>query len=100
MRAWPVVQSSSEAQLLGQVDWQTPPQHRGVLAVPLQSESPVHALGQEVACKQMPAFALALRLGSRPPALVQQISPAAWSHVESAVQVAGQSLAAVQNGVV
>lgn len=103
MRSWPTVQSLSDLHDLGQLDEQMPPQQIGDAAVPAQSESPVHDLGQEVPCRQRP-FAEAARLGSSTRALAQQISPAAVSHcvspaAEEGSQVAGQSFAGVQKGV-
>ncbi len=96
MRAPPIVQSWSDVHVLGHVAWQTPPQQSGEFAVPLQSESEVHDLGHAVAWRQIAPFPM---LGSRPPAVVQQISPEAVSQSVFDEHVVGQLLAAVQNGV-
>ncbi len=98
MRSWPTVQSLSELHLCGQLAAQTPPQQMGDDAVPAQSESVVHAVGQAVACRQSDCAPAASEASSLP-ALAQQTSPAAVSHCELLVHVAGQSLAGVQMGV-
>lgn len=96
MRALPAVQSRSELHDFGQVDWQMPLQHRGVLAVPLQSASDVHARGHEVAARQSEVCP---RDGSSPAAVLQQTSPAVVLHCVLFEHFAGHSLPAVQIGV-
>ncbi len=96
IRAAPTVQSLSDLHDLGQLDWQTPSQQRGVVDDPLQSESLEHCLGHSVAWRQIDFLPME---GSRPPALPQQISPAAVSQSVFAEHVVGQSLAGVQMGV-
>ena len=92
------VQSLLCWQLLGHVAAQNPPQQSGVVAVPLQSDDWVHALGHgaEVGFRQRPC---ALRLVSRAATDVQQISPLAVLQPVSEVHAVGQSLAPVQMGV-
>ncbi len=98
IRAAPMVQSLSDVHAFGQLDAQMPPQQSGVVVEPLQSESELQALGQEVACRQSD-FPDPVRLGSIDAAVEQQISPACWSQLLSEVHVVGQSFAAVQKGV-
>ncbi len=99
IRSDPVVQSLSDAQLLGQSDAQVPAQQRGAEVFPAQSESAIQDFGQLDACRQSDC-ADAARLGSSLPVPAQQISPEAMSHWESLVQASGQSLVVVQKGVV
>ena len=96
MRALPVVQSRSELHDFGQVDWQMPPQQRGVLSVPLHSESDVHALGHEVAPRQME---VCTRDGSSPAAVLQHTSPDAVLQSVPDPHFSGQLAACVQIGV-
>lgn len=90
------MQSLSEVHAFAQLDLHTPPQQRGVVAEPLQSESLVQAFGHEVAWRQSEVWR---RAGSRPPALEQHTSPPAVLQSVFDEQAFGQLLAAVQIGV-
>lgn len=96
IRSAPTVQSLSDLQDLGQLDWQTPPQHRGFDDELAQSESLEHVWGHAVAWRQIDFLPME---GSRPPALAQQISPDAVSQSVFCEHVVGQLFAAVQIGV-
>ncbi len=96
IRAAPIVQSLSDWHDCGQLDWQMPPQQRGVVDDPLQSLSFEHCLGHCVAWTQIDFFPIE---GSRPPAVPQQTSPATVSQSVFDEQVVGQLLAAVHIGV-